>query len=82
MRYVVGHPEDYFTSVEQAQEAVTCDGECIFELGPEVKEPDYTKLVEWVKKYELEHQGRLCGIEGPAVCPCGLADALKDAQIT
>lgn len=49
-------------------------GYTVYELGPEVVEPDYGPLVEWVKKHEpwLRAWRR----DDPS-----LADALKAAQI-
>ncbi len=44
----------------------------VHKLGPEVKEPDYGPLVEWVK------ENAICSCDAN---PCNLTDALKAAQI-
>ena len=59
----------------------------IYEIGLEVKEPDYGPLVEWLraaheaeKTYLLHRPECECGIKSDD-CICGFTDALKAAQI-
>jgi len=52
----------------------------IYEIGPEVKEPDYGPLVAWAKE---RHTPATCAGTPTDVfpCTCGLTDALKAAGI-
>ncbi len=54
------------------------DGFKVFPLGPEVKEPDYGPLVEWVS---VAPHGNGCRWQHNSRCDCGLTDALKAARI-
>lgn len=59
----------------------------IYELGPEVTEPDPTALVEWVQERVLRTPAlhlSVCEwwtVNGNGDCTCGLTPALKKAGI-
>lgn len=53
-----------------------------YELGPEVKEPDYGPLVKWHRTHTyVAHTGDCPALVDGAGCECGLTDALKAAGI-
>ncbi len=68
--------------ISDALPIIPGNGLVVYELGPEVKEPDYAPLVEWLRGSEgyarLPHQKIQCA-EPP--CVCGLTDALKAAGL-
>lgn len=56
----------------------------VYEVGPEVKEPDYGPLVEWASGGGRGIHRPDCNRYNPnsdRACTCGLADALKAAGI-
>lgn len=57
---------------------VGCDTETLPRC-PEVKEPDYTLLLEWVREHGVSHKSP-CYSPG-AMCVCGLTGALKAAGL-
>ena len=90
-RYVVvnnaGYAWSKVGSLESQQQQMTkaqVEHSAIYELGPEVKEPDYGPLVEWVKERTPDHRSGACGTRPSEVyrdCYCGLTDALKAAGL-
>ena len=88
-RYVVIHkgfgdgsdnaplPRVIFDDPERARKAWG-DEYTVYELGPEVKEPDYTLLVWWVS---VAPHGNGCRWQHDSRCDCGLTDALRAAGI-
>ncbi|KKN54888.1 hypothetical protein LCGC14_0587810 [marine sediment metagenome] len=94
-RYVAfGDGHKFPTNPESARFRWDGANEChVYELGREVKEPDYGPLVAWhrrqstAKEIRFQHHGFdpsgsgcLVNADGTG-CTCGLADALKAAQI-
>ena len=66
------------TSLEEARGRLG-QGNAIYELGPEVVDPNYEPLAEWAR-VNGQH-GTRCGLPGDRCCHCGLTEALKAAGI-
>ena len=95
-RYIVIHkgfecelPSIIFDDPEEAQK-VWGGKYDVYELGPEVREPDYGPLVEWMKEHPHDvqqlHSSKCSVFHGhqrppQGDCDCGLGDTLKMAQI-
>ena len=84
-QYVVfGEDFNFHESVEGARLGWVGTNPCrVYELGPEVKEPDYSKLIDWILGTTLDHL-LVCALvqaEGDE-CTCGLSEALLLAGVS
>ena len=81
-RYVTFHACGKYATIADGRKQSDCDFCKTFELGPEVKSPDYGPLLEWHVKYGDAGHHKACSLPiGIPRCTCGLTDALKAAGL-
>ena len=88
-RYVTFHACGKHATIADGQRQGDCpEGYCkVFTLGPEVKEPDYGPLAEWLSDDVRLHRSHCKAFSTRPVarisesCTCGLSPALKAAGL-